>query len=286
MGQRYRRVGLRAMLGSALLMLAGPPASAAPPDELVLSGSAEQGHILFGRAPENARSISLDGTEIPVAADRRFLIAFDRDAPTPAMLHMTLADGRVIDRTIPVRPGNWPIEAVDASPTAGLPNAEFQRRRAGELAEITAARAAMRPDASEGWRQVFVWPVVARISGRFGAQRVYRGTPGSYHTGVDLAARAGTVYVAPADGVVILAAASPFTLEGNLLIIDHGMGLNSAFLHSQRLLVKPGEVVRRGQPVGVVGATGRTTGPHLHWGMKWNGARIDPEAMVEGGGVR
>jgi murein DD-endopeptidase MepM/ murein hydrolase activator NlpD len=64
------------------------------------------------------------------------------------------------------------------------------------------------------------------------------------------------------------------------------MGLNSAFLHSQRLLVKPGEVVRRGQPIGIVGATGRTTGPHLHWGMKWNGARIDPEAMVEGGRVR
>jgi len=274
------------MLGSALLMLAGPPASAAPPDELTLSGNAEQGHILFGRAPENARSISLDGTEVPVAADRRFLIAFDRNAPTPATLHMTLADGRVMDRQIPVRPGNWRIEAVDASPTAGLPSAEFQRRRAGELAEITAARAAMRADASEGWRQAFIWPVVARISGSFGAQRIYRGTPGSYHTGVDLAARAGTVYVAPADGVVILAAASPFTLEGNLLIIDHGMGLNSAFLHSQRLLVKPGEVVRRGQPVGVVGATGRTTGPHLHWGMKWNGARIDPEAMVEGGGVR
>ncbi len=79
-----------------------------------------------------------------------------------------------------------------------------------------------------------------------------------------------------ADGVVILAAPAPFTLEGNLLMIDHGMGLNSAFLHLSRIDVKPGERVRQGQPVGAIGATGRATGPHLHWGMKWNDARIDP----------
>lgn len=253
-------------------------------DGLILSGDAEQGHIVFGRAPENARSVSLNGTELPLTADRRFLIAFDRDAGNIAMLRLTLADGGVIDRQIPVKPGNWRIEAVNTSPTAGLPSAEFQRRRVGELAQINAARASMRADASEGWRQTFIWPVVARISGQFGAQRIYRGTPGSYHSGVDLAARAGTVYVAPADGVVILAAASAFTLEGNLLIIDHGMGLGSAFLHSRRLLVRVGEVVRRGQPLGVVGATGRVSGPHLHWGMKWNSARIDPVAVVNGGG--
>ena len=123
----------------------------------------------------------------------------------------------------------------------------------------------------------------ARISGRFGSQRIYRGTPGSYHTGVDLAGGAGTIYVAPADGVVVLAASSPFTLEGNLLMIDHGMGLNSAFLHASKLLVKEGDVVRQGQPLGIIGSTGRATGPHLHWSMKWHDARIDPELLVSGG---
>jgi murein DD-endopeptidase MepM/ murein hydrolase activator NlpD len=258
--------------------------SAKPPlpyEEMVLEGTAQQGHVLYGRAPPSIRAIALDGADVPIAADRRFLLAFDRDAGRSATLRLTLADGRVIDRHIPVLPGNWRIERINASPTAGLPSEEFRRRRAGELAQIEAARSAMRPESSEGWRQSFVWPVVARISGAFGAQRIYRGTPGSYHTGVDIAARSGTVYVAPADGVVILAAQAPFTLEGNLLIIDHGMGLNSAFLHSERLLVKPGEVVRRGQPIGVVGATGRVTGPHLHWGLKWNGARIDPVSLVK-----
>ena len=75
---------------------------------------------------------------------------------------------------------------------------------------------------------------------------------------------------------MVLAAESPFTLEGNLLIIDHGMGLSSAFLHSSDLLVRVGDRVRQGQEIGKIGATGRATGPHLHWGLVWRGARLDP----------
>ncbi len=82
----------------------------------------------------------------------------------------------------------------------------------------------------------------------------------------------GTPFVAPADGVVILASSKPFSLEGNLLMIDHGMGLNSAFLHLFKIAVRKGDRVRQGQYIGNIGATG----PHLHWGMKWNAARIDP----------
>lgn len=297
----YRRIALQILFHAALVPLtascaeraASPqvisvplltPSAPTQSEEMVLDGIAQQGHVLFGYAPGSIRSIALNGADVPLAADRHFLLAFDRDAQAMATLRLTLADGRVVDRHIPVRPGNWRIEAVNASPTAGVPSDEFKRRRAGEMARIDGARAAMRPDSSDGWRQSFVWPVVARISGQFGAQRIYRGTPASYHTGVDIAAKAGTVFVAPADGVVILAADAPYTLEGNLLLIDHGMGLNSAFLHAQGLLVRPGEVVRRGQPIGVVGATGRATGPHLHWGMKWNGARIDPVPLVKEGG--
>ena len=119
-------------------------------------------------------------------------------------------------------------------------------------------------------------PLKRKISGRFGSQRVYRGEPGSYHSGIDIAGGSGTAYVAPADGVVVLAAEAPFTLEGNLLIVDHGMGLNSAFLHSSELLVRQGETVRQGQVLGRIGMTGRATGPHLHWSLVWRGLRLDP----------
>ncbi len=100
---------------------------------------------------------------------------------------------------------------------------------------------------------------------------LYRGTPASYHNGVDLAGGRGTTYVAPADGVVVLAADHPFTLEGNLLIVDHGAGLNSAFLHSEKLSVRLGDKVKQGQPLGQIGATGRASGPHLHWAVKMLG---------------
>ena len=156
-----------------------------------------------------------------------------------------------------------------------MPSEEFQRRRADELARIAAARQ-IGAD-SEGWRQRFIWPARGRLSGLFGSQRVYQGGAGAYHSGMDIATgTSGTLFVAPADGVVILAAATPFTIEGNLLMIDHGMGLNSAFLHCSQILVKEGDVVRQGQVIGRIGMTGRATGPHLHWSIKWRDARLDP----------
>ena len=114
----------------------------------------------------------------------------------------------------------------------------------------------------------------------FGSQRIYRGEPGSFHTGVDVAPGAGAPVTAPADGTVVLAGPPQFSLEGNLVIVDHGMGLNSAFLHLATVAVREGQRLRRGDPIGTVGATGRATGPHLHWSMKWRDARIDPAALA------
>lgn len=256
------------------------PPVLAPLPSIQLDGVPRQGAALLGDAPANLRMLALDGKPVEIAADGRFILAFDRDAPPEALLTGTLADGRTLRQSLAVAPGNWQIEKINAPLLGGARSSEeFQRRRADELQRIAAARAIR--SMSEGWRQSFRWPVEARISGRFGAQRIYQGTPASYHSGVDLAGRAGTRYVAPADGVVVLAVDQPFTLEGNLLIVDHGMGLNSAFLHSARLLVRAGDVVKQGQPLGLIGATGRVSGPHLHWSMKWGDARIDPVTLVE-----
>lgn len=240
-----------------------------------------QGGVTLVRAPSKTKSVTFNGNPVPVEPDGFFLIGFDRDAENSASLVATLINGKQVEKYLPVRPGNWKIENVDASATGGAgTTAEFQARRGGELNRINAAR---RINAkSIGWRQTFISPAKGRISGLFGSQRIYRGSPGSFHTGMDIAISTGTPYVAPADGVVILAAQSPFTLEGYLLMIDHGMGLNSAFLHSSELLVKEGDVVRQGQVIGKSGATGRASGPHLHWGMKWNSARVDPMLMVPG----
>ncbi len=251
-----------------------PAPSPTGPSTFAYGGELTQGGWIRGEVPAGTVSARLGETVLSFDGEGRFFAAFDRDAGLQTSLVATLADGRTIDTPLTFSPRDWNIEHIDASPTANVPSAEFTARRQPELARIAAAREVQ--TGSEGWRQGFIWPATGRISGRFGSQRVYRGEPGSYHSGIDIAGRTGTPYVAPADGVVVLAAESPFTLEGNLLIIDHGMGLSSAFLHSSELLVRVGDRVRQGQEIGKIGATGRATGPHLHWGLVWRGARLDP----------
>jgi len=249
-----------------------PPPSG--PTTFLYQGELTQGGWIRGQVPAGTVAARLGDQALSLGPDGRFFAAFDRDAGPQTSLSATLADGRRIDSPLSVSRRDWNIEHINASPTANVPSAEFTARRQPELARIGAARQV--ETGSAGWRQAFVWPATGRISGRFGSQRVYRGEPGSYHSGIDVAGATGTPYVAPADGVVVLAAQTPFTLEGYLLIIDHGMGLNSAFLHSSELLVREGETVRQGQTIGRIGATGRATGPHLHWGLTWRGARLDP----------
>ena len=251
------------------------PATQPSPAQFEYSGELTQGGWLKGTVPRGTTALTLDGVPVAVAPDGRFLIAFDRDAGSAATLVARLDEGRSVTAALAITPRAWQIENVAVAPRPALPDAEYQRRRGIELTRINAARRIA--SVSQGWRQDFVWPVIGRISGRFGAQRIYRGTPGSYHSGIDISTgQGGSAFVAPADGVVILAAEAPFTLEGNLLMIDHGNGLNSAFLHSAKLLVKTGDIVHRGQAVGLIGMTGRATGPHLHWSLKWREARLDP----------
>lgn len=292
---------MRIAPAAALLALAGcvappatsPPEAAAPPAAVAApppapltpfrwSGAPTQGGLLTGEAPEGAASVTLrtpGAADAPAAlANGRFLVGFDRDAPAFAELVAALPDGREVRRPLAVLPRAWRIERVNAPLRAGRSSAEFERIRPGELRRIAAARAV--ETGAVGWLEPFRWPATGRVSGLFGAQRVYQGVPGSFHSGVDVALPSGAPVLAPASGVVVLAAERPFTLEGNLLIIDHGAGLNSAFLHLSRIDVREGDRVAAGQLVGRVGATGRATGPHLHWGLRWREARLDPLLAV------
>ena len=254
-----------------------PPPVVAPPAVEVrpfrLDGRAEQGGLVRGRVAAGTQALTLDGRPVPLASDGLFIIGFDRDAAPNAIL-TELQGGAAVTHSLIVAPGQWRIENVNAPYRAGRSDAEFDRLRPAELAQIAAARALV-TDAA-GWRQRFRWPATGRQSGWFGAPRVYQGKPGGYHSGADVAVPTGTPIVAPADGVVILAADEPFTLEGRLLMIDHGQGLSSALLHLSRIDTVVGARVRQGQIVGLSGATGRVSGPHLHWGLQLHGAKLDP----------
>ncbi|MEG8018909.1 MULTISPECIES: M23 family metallopeptidase [Sphingomonas] len=252
-----------------------PPPTTATASPFRWTGTLSQGGLILGTAPAGTRTVMLNGTPIALAPDGRFLAGFDRDAGPQAMLSATLADGRTIQQSLTIAPRSWDISRLSTLPKYPVPEAEFARIRPGELAQIVDARKISA--SSDGWRGAFAWPVTGRISTLFGSQRIYRnGEAGSYHSGIDIARETGTVVRAPAAGVVIFAADHPFTLEGNLLMLDHGMGLNSAFLHLSRIDVKVGDRVTRGQPIGAVGMSGRATGPHLHWSLRWNDAKLDP----------
>jgi murein DD-endopeptidase MepM/ murein hydrolase activator NlpD len=259
---------------AAALLLAC--AAAAP--AFRLEGDLLQGGLVRGTAPAGTLALTLDGNPVPLAEDGRFVIGFDRDAPSNARLVARVADGREVAQLLEISPRSWRIEHVNVPRRPGPATEDYLRRRRSELARIAAARAV--DGGAQGWRQRFVWPARGRISGVFGAQRVYRGEPAAYHSGIDVAARPGALVVAPADGVVVLAGPPEFSLEGNLVILDHGHGLNSAFLHLASSRVAVGQKVRQGEPIGTVGATGRATGPHLHWGVKWREARIDPAQLA------
>ena len=256
---------------------APPPTTASQPT-FRWTGALSQGGLILGTAPAGTRSVALDGKPITLSPDGGFIAGFDRDAGPQASLTATLADGRSVTQSLTIAPRAWRIERLNTLPKFPAPDPVFAKLRPPELAQIVAARA--RVTDAQGWRQAFAWPVIGRISGLFGSQRIYKGEPGSYHSGTDIAKPTGTIVTAPADGVVILAADHPFTLEGNLLMLDHGMGLNSAFLHLSRIDVKPGDHVAKGQPIGAVGMTGRATGPHLHWSLRWNDAKLDPQLVA------
>lgn len=257
-----------------------PTSALRGPATFTFSGELTQGGWIRGEAPAGTARAWLNETPLTLDAGGRFFAAFDRDASPAATLRAELADGRWIASPITISARSWNIERVDVARTPGGATEAFMRIRRPELDRIAAARA-VNADA-QGWQQHFIWPAKGRISGRFGSQRIYRGgEAGAYHSGLDIATGgSGAVYVAPADGVVTLAAETPFSLEGDLLIIDHGQGLNSAFLHSSALLVREGEKVKQGQPVGRIGMTGRATGPHLHWSLMWRGSRLDPLLFV------
>jgi murein DD-endopeptidase MepM/ murein hydrolase activator NlpD len=255
---------------TAALTLSTIASSAA---QLQLPATLQQGQLAIAQVVPGS-SAKLDDRPLRVDAEGRFLLAAARDARQPLRLWLRLPDGRQLQRQIPVQPREWPIEAVQGVPPKTVsPPPEIAARIAREQARVAAARE--RDDPRSDFAHGFDWPLSGRISGRFGAARSYNGKPGAPHSGMDIAAPRGSAVLAPAAGLISFADPDLY-LTGGTLLIDHGHGLSSVFLHLERIDVGPGQRVDRGQQIATVGATGRASGPHLHWGVNWFDIRLDP----------
>jgi len=264
-----------ALLALAALAIAGSAAAGSAPYRL-LKGDWQQGSLLIAETTPGA-TVEFDGRRLSVSPEGLFVIGLDRDAKSPATLSIRLpeAAGPLAERQA-VAKRSWDVQPLNGIPGKYVdPPPDVQARIAAEQKIINAARA--RDTAIADFATPFVWPATGRISGIFGSQRVLNGKPKSPHYGVDVAVPVGTPLVAPAGGIVSLAEPDLY-FTGGTLFIDHGHGLQSVLVHLSRLDVKVGDRVEQGQQVGLSGATGRVTGPHLHWGLYWFGERVDAQA--------
>jgi murein DD-endopeptidase MepM/ murein hydrolase activator NlpD len=260
-----------------------PDTNAAQPQEILLPASASQGSLVIGRA-DPASIVTVAGRRIRLSADGRFAFGIARDATGESVVGVQAPGAPRVDRRITIVARDWPVERIEGVPPATVnPPPAIAERIEREQAEVSAAR--VRDDDRDDYLQAFIWPTRGRISGRFGNQRVYvlpdgTGVPKAPHSGMDVAAAQGTPVQAPAAGVITFAAPDLY-LTGGTVLLDHGHGISSNFLHLSRIDVHVGQRVEQGQVIGLVGATGRATGPHLHWGMNWFDVRIDPLLVIE-----
>lgn len=270
----------RAALTLGAAACASPALAQLPlPIPLPLSGELparlEQGGYALVRAAPRA-SVSLDGGAVGAASARGLaVVGFDRDAGPSARLDVAGAPGRILS----IAPRHWRTQAVNGLPQDTVAPSDPAllariRREAEQKARAFASRADI-DDFAGRWTA----PVAGTMSSSFGNQRILNGTPSRPHYGVDIAAPRGAPVSAPAGGLVVLAEPN-MHFEGGLILVDHGQGLVSCYLHLSRLDVREGQRVARGARLGAVGATGRATGPHLCWRLKWRGRNMDPSLWV------
>lgn len=267
-------IARRLMLATpALLLGCARPASAQP---ITWNGVPAQGGLLRGQAPPGTR-MELDGKPVRVAPCGAFAMGFGRDHDDSATLAITHPDGRREARRLSVAKRDWNVQRITGLPGGMVsPDAAALRRITRERALLVAARAV--DSAGTGFTAEMAWPARGRISGIFGSQRILNGQPRQPHYGLDVAAPTGTPIHASLPGRVMLS--GDFFFFGQILVVDHGHGVNTLYAHLSERLAQDGQVVERGERIALMGATGRVTGPHLHFSLSWYQTFLDPQPLL------
>lgn len=242
------------------------------------TGEHRQGGVLVCRTAPGA-IVLLDETQTRANADGWVILGHDRDAPGETRLQVRVDGEQVFDARYDVSPVEYQIQRIDGLPPAMVtpPPEVLERIR---LEGVRKGQAHASRWDGDGFSNGFIRPLEGRLSSPYGAQRFYNGEPRRPHYGIDIAAPAGTPVVAPAAGIVTLADEDMY-FEGGLIFVDHGQGFNSVFMHLSEVNVAVGDVIEQGQVIGLVGSTGRSTGAHLDWRIRWHGRNVDPQATLD-----
>ncbi|NTS77642.1 M23 family metallopeptidase [Catenovulum sp. SM1970] len=245
------------------------------------SGAVKPGGYVLGTLTD-CQSFELNGIQAKCAEDGQFVLGFGRDRQGEQTVTFTLSDQSKVTKTFDLGSREYDVQRIEGVEKKYVsPPKETLARIKNDNKQIGAARNVV--STLNGYKQDFIWPAQGRISGVFGSQRVFNGTPKRPHFGLDVANKTGTPVISPADGVVTLAHPDMY-YSGGTLIIDHGAGLTSTYIHLSKIDVAKGDVVKQGDLIGKIGATGRVTGPHLDWRINWYSERLDPAFWVPAGG--
>jgi murein DD-endopeptidase MepM/ murein hydrolase activator NlpD len=262
----------RYFIGASLSFAASAARAQDKPVRFSVTGAMTQGSLALGSAPPGSQA-ALDGRPLRITSDGRFAFGFGPDQTKAALVTVRYPDGGGDSRSFTPTARTYEEQWVNGLPQKTVtPPPEVRMRIEREAENIYLAR--LTDSNGSDFLSGFDWPAPGIESGIFGSRRIDNGVPMAPHYGVDMAAPTGTPIHAPADGTVVIS--SDYYLDGGFTLIDHGHGVSTSYLHQSRRLVRAGEAVKRGQRIGLIGATGRATGPHLHWAMNWFEVRLDP----------
>ena len=234
------------------------------------------GALISGYAVPGSKVV-FSGKRLQLAADGRWVAGIGRDAQGSQTVSVTSKKCRA-QQLIRLTERAWRTERVSGVPQNTVtPDPVSAKRIAAESALIVAARSLA--SARTDWASGFIWPARGRISGVYGSQRILNGTPSSPHLGLDIAAARGTPVYASAAGRVSLSH-QDMLLTGKTVLIDHGHGVSTIYIHLDQIHVLSGQDVRSGQALGSIGTTGRSTGPHLHFQLHWFQEKLDPALVL------
>ena len=253
--------------------------SASDADPVTFDGPFTQGSLIIAKAPIGS-TVRLDDTDVRVAADGTFVFGFSRDHDPNVKLFVTLPNGNTVQKSITVAQRTYQIQRIDGlSPQKVTPPDHVIARIRDDAERVWIARDTYSTETyfTGNW----IWPSPGIITGVYGSQRILNGQPRRPHFGIDIAAPHGTPVIAPCDGIIRFTDDDLY-YSGGTLIIDHGMGISSTFLHLSKIDVLVGDVVTQGQVIGAIGSTGRSTGAHLDWRINWFHERLDPAFLVNG----
>ncbi len=250
----------------------------AMPDVKIIRGELVQGGYLIAQV-ESDVGVEFLNKSVPKDQTGTFIVGFGRDHAAKDSLILT-SRGKKYEYPISIAPRQWKIERIDGLPPSKVTpkRPEVLKRISQEARQVREARAAI--SSLPFFLQQFRLPANGRISGEYGSQRILNGEPKRPHYGQDIAAAVGSPVYAPASGVVVLAHPDMY-FSGATLIIDHGFGLTSTYLHLNEIKVKVGQSIEQGELIGTIGQTGRATGPHLDWRINWFEQRLDPALFIE-----